>query len=1083
MLFVFCASGIMAQCPDVDFTLPPTACSSERINIQNNTSVATSYEWDFCSDDLSVVPAAQAVISSSLFFRARVFRTIHVNDIWYGFAIDQPSNTLIRFLFGSSLENTPQVVSVGNPSSSFQDPLDISFWNEGPNWFALVANTSGNSILLLNFGDDIESTPTVTNIGSLSGAIKSPAGVFIVKENSTLSAFVTNSSASEVVRLDFGSSITNAPLATIINVSGSTPRGIAITRECDRWYGIVTSYNTGQLYYLNFIDGLMQPPSVGMLNIPSASYSFPASISISNEGANFYAFIQSAFPANIYRIDFGASIIDGNGTFSNLGNLGISSDNSSFDLVNYESKWHAFSIDLSGSVIPGSGRLMRLNFPNNCAANISGYEGQNPPLINYSSSGNYKITLKATNEGISKYLSKDIVIGASIAPDINFTSQNVCANHDVNFTSQNSSGDIISYDWDFGDTNSSILQDPTHQYASTGEYQIELEVTAANGCKNISQQNLTIYNEPLPDFTLPAIAPICTNQNFLFDNITTDVGYTPLWEWRVNGSLVTTSDDLSYTFTNTSNQEIRLKASIPGCENEIIKNISLLVDGPTPDFSFVGQCEDADVLFTNNSSGSITGYSWNFGDGQSSTDVNPNHAFSNIGSFDVTLTASNAAGCNNVVSKEVMVYSKPQVNFAAALPPFSCNGTPTMFNDLTPNPVDSNIASWLWNFGDSGSSQNTSTFKNPQHTYDIAGSYDVSLTVSTNFLCSATLQLPVTISQAPIADFNFTPPCEDVVINFMDTSLGTIQSWNWQIGSTFYFIQNPSRTFSNPVSTNATLNVTATNGCIGSITKSIIVPAKLIPDFSVSKNCTEEQTLFTDITNATADPVSVYAWNFDGLGTSTGSPENFTFSTTGIKNITLSLTTQAGCEYFITKPIDIGTPPLANFNASPEMGPEPLEVQFTNTSAGATSFVWNFNDSENTTSTEPSPIFTFQELGEYDVRLVAFNSASCTDTIFHRIRVVPITDTEEELNFYFKAPYPNPTNGYIVLGWNANRSEIYSISVFDMFGRQILESNYASVEGANETALNLNGIAAGIYFLQTRLGGRKKTFRVLVNPE
>jgi PKD repeat protein len=980
-----------AQCPVGDFSITSAACINQNLSIQNNSSGAVSYQWDFCSGDLTLTPTAEIAANNTFLFRTRSIRIVKNSGNWYGFTIDQANSPykLIRFNFGASLQNTPSITNLGNPSGLLNSSYDLQMYKEDGNWYALVANSGADNILKLSFGANLDNAPTIQNLGSF-GELKVPNGIFLIYDNGLLSAFITNETnvgVAQITRLDFGSSINNVPVATSFPISGgSTLRGISIVRECDRWFGIVASYGNAKVFWIDFNNGLYQPPQSGEITF-FTSYNYPAGVSVVRDGAEYFAFIQSAL-GQLYKLSFGSSIIDKMGSGQTLGNLGVSNENFAIELIKEESDWIGFSMDLTNR------RLVRYNFPTICDAIPPVYNGQIPPLVQYSASGVKKISLESQSSiGSIHAISKSTTVTSFFSPDINFTSQNICVNHDVNFTSQNSSGDIVTYDWDFGDTNSSILQDPTHQYTSAGEYQIELEVTAANGCKNIGQQNLTIYTEPLPDFTLPAIAPICTNQNFLFDNATTDVGYTPQWEWRINGSLITTNEDLSYTFTNTSNQEIKLKASIPGCENETIKNISSLVDGPTPDFSFVGQCEDADILFTNSSSGSITEYSWNFGDGQSSSNVNPNHTFSTIGSFDVTLTASNAAGCNNVASKQVMVYSKPQVNFAAALPPFSCNGTPTMFNDLTPNPVDSNIASWMWNFGDSGSGQNTSALKNPQHTYVTAGDYDVSLTVSTNFLCSSTLQLPVTISQSPQADFNFTPPCEDVVINFTDTSLGAIQSWNWEIGSTFYFIQNPAHTFSNPVSTNATLNVTATNSCISSITKPIIVPAKLIPDFSVSKNCNGQETLFTDITNTAADPVTNRDWNFNNLGTGTGSPETFTFTTTGNKNVTLTLTTQTGCTYEVTKAVNITSSPQANFTASPEAGAPPLEVQFTNTSVGATSYLWSFNDSESTTSNQVSPSFTYQDLGEYVVDLTSFNAQNCSHTFSRAINVVlPVVD-------------------------------------------------------------------------------------------
>lgn len=1071
---------IHAQCPVADFSISASACQNENLLIQNNSTGATSYEWDFCSGDLALNPSASLVVSNTLLFRTRSIRIVKEQGNWYGFTIDQASspNRMVRFNFGASLTNTPTVTDLGNPSGAFNGVLDLILYKEGSNWFALVANTGASTLLKLSFGSSLDNSPGVQNLGTF-GVLNSPNGLSLVNDSGTLHVFITNGGTSGVIHLDFGNSINNSPTVSSFALAGSaSPRGIAIIRECDKWFGLVTSYGNNKVFWIDFVSGLNQPPLSGELTFFS-SFFFPVNVSINLDGGEYTAFVQSAI-GPLYRLSFGSSIIDKLGAGINLGDFfGATSDeNSGTEWIKDETDWYGFSIDLTNR------RLYRFTFPTPCSASIKTFTGAEPPLVSYSIAATNKISLLATSvNGSVQTLSKNLTVTSATAPDITFTSQNICVNHDVNFDSQNSSGDIVSYDWDFGDTNSSTQQDPMHQYTSNGDYQIELEVTAGNGCKNLIQQQLTIYNEPIADFTTPSVTPICTNQNFLFGNTTPDVGYLPLWEWRINGTLITNNEDLSHTFTNTANQEIRLKASIPGCENEMIKNINSLVEGPLPDFSFTGQCEETDVAFINNSTGIVSGYSWNFDDGQSSTAVNPVHVFSDRGSYDVTLTATNIAGCNNTITKMLPIYSKPEVNFAASLPPFSCNGTPTSFNDLTPNPVDSNIDSWLWNFGDSGSGQNTSALKDPTHTYATAGNYDVSLTVSTNFLCSSILQLPITISQTPAANFNFSPSCVDVAINFTDTSIGTIQSWDWQIGSTFYTIQNPTHTFNNAVSTNAVLNVTASNNCIGSMSKPIVVPAKLVPDFAFIRNCTEQQTLFTDITNSSDDPVTVYNWDFAGLGSASTSPANFTFSTIGNKNVTLALTTQTGCEYFITKPVDIGAPPQANFTTSPETGPPPLEVQFTNTSVGATSYLWSFNDSENTTNTEVSPLFTFQELGEYEVNLIAYNSVSCSDTIYQHIQVVPITDLDKEGNFYFRKPYPNPAHENLFLGWSAPQGEELEINLLDIFGRPVLRNNVSSTVGDNETSISLKGLQTGVYLLQMRLGERKKIFRVLVNPE
>ena len=79
---------------------------------------------------------------------------------------------------------------------------------------------------------------------------------------------------------------------------------------------------------------------------------------------------------------------------------------------------------------------------------------------------------------------------------------------------------------------------------------------------------------------------------------------------------------------------------------------------------------------------------------------------------------------------------------------------------------------------------------------------------------------------------------------------------------------------------------------------------------------------------------------------------------------------------------------MASFSTSTEGGPPPLLVKFSNTSAGASSYLWKFNDISNATSSVVSPSFTFTELGEYAVELTAFGAQGCTDTFTKIIRVV-----------------------------------------------------------------------------------------------
>lgn len=982
------ALEILAQCPAADFTIPVSTCINSTIEVENNATGASYYEWDFCSGDLDLTPEVTAVVTNSLLFRTRSLRLINHNNAWYAFTIDQASNKLIRLHFGASLNNTPVITDLGNPGNLLNGVFDLRMIQEAGQWYALVVNTGSNNLLRLNFGSNIESTPTVQNLGSF-GVLNTPNGIFTLTENNLLRVFISNGGSAEIIRMDFGSSVLNTPAVTSFPVpGGSGLRGLAITRECDRWFGLVTSYNNNKVFWLDFMNGLDQPPTTGEITF-FTSYNFPATIAIASDGGNYYAFIQSAIGFQ-YRLSFGSSIIDKLGAGQNFGNFGISNENFAIELVKVNSDWTGFTVDLTNR------RLIRQTFPLECDATQATSNAE-IPIVSYQHSGTKKITLSAFGaENAVSSVSKTMVVSGNVAPDISFLNQNQCAGNDVLFTSINSSGNIIAYDWNFGDGNTSTDSNPVHIFAIAGVYTTKLQVAASNGCQNVTRNEVTVFNPPVADFQLPSASPFCTHQAYTFTNTSSyDAGSDISWNWMVNSVGVSTDEDLQLSFSNSVPHEVKLIASIPGCSSEMIKNISTVVGGPSVNFNITGHCQQAPVSFTNATSGSVTAYTWDFDDGNISNEENPVHVFSASGTFNVQLTATNAAGCMNSVTQPIIIYSKPQTDFSVALPPFSCSGSATQFNDATPNPPDSNIASWLWDFDDGGS---TSTLKNPQHVYTMPATYQVTLTTTTNFGCSATVQKPALILPSPTVDFSNSPPCRNIPVSFTDQTPGSNQAWLWQVESSFYSVQNPTHTFTTTGTKNVMLAVTGANGCVGTRTKQVVVPVQLVPDFTVEKNCVNQQTHFSDNTNDFADPITAWQWTFGALGTGTGSTAEFTFPSVGSVNVNLVVTTQTGCSYSRLKSVSIEPAPMASFTATPTVGEPPLPVSFTNTSSGATSYLWYFGDSGNSSSTIPSPQFTFTELGQYTVELTAYNPLSCSHKATRTIHVVvPAINVEVSL--------------------------------------------------------------------------------------
>ena len=153
------------------------------------------------------------------------------------------------------------------------------------------------------------------------------------------------------------------------------------------------------------------------------------------------------------------------------------------------------------------------------------------------------------------------------------------------------------------------------------------------------------------------------------------------------------------------------------------KNTSTPVTpSPVADFSFTGAnvTAPATVQFANNST-NATSYSWDFGDGSTSTSANPSHNYTAGGVFSVTLIATGAGGSNSVTKNVTLISAvPPSVNFSFTGDSKEANDTVT-FNNTT-----SNATSYSWDFGDG----TTSTLPNPVHVYTSGGTFTVTLTAT-----------------------------------------------------------------------------------------------------------------------------------------------------------------------------------------------------------------------------------------------------------------------------------------------------------------------------------------------------------------
>ncbi len=160
--------------------------------------------------------------------------------------------------------------------------------------------------------------------------------------------------------------------------------------------------------------------------------------------------------------------------------------------------------------------------------------------------------------------------------------------------------------------------------------------------------------------------------------------------------------------------------------------------------------------------------------------------------------------------------------------------------------------------------------------------------------------------------------------------------------------------------------------------------------------------------------------------------------------------------------------PTAEFSSAPEVGLANGEAvaEFTNTSEGATSFIWNFGDGT-TDDTNESPMHTFTELGTYIVTLTVFNADGCSDTQTTEILVstnVISSNNNISAPLWDIALYPNPTQDMITINFALEQAQNLSYRVVDLYGRTVIATSSQNI-GTAQISLDMSNVASGVYYM------------------
>lgn len=552
-----------------------------------------------------------------------------------------------------------------------------------------------------------------------------------------------------------------------------------------------------------------------------------------------------------------------------------------------------------------------------------------------------------------------------------------CANTTVQFTDQ--SVNATSWFWNFGDGSTSSDQHPVHNYTIAGSYTVTLITTDSVGCFSFYSYPSPIEIYPTPQ-ALGNVTPAlgCTPLTATFTNSSTGaLSYT----WNFGNGTTSASPDTVYTYTIPGIYYPYLVASSNfSCNDTFVYASGVSVSGiPVPSFnnSFVSNCAPATVTFTNTSTGILNpSYSWNFGNGQTSTLQNPVISFNSPGVFQITLVVTNIGGCSNTIQDSITIADTP---FAGAT--VTGTGGCTSFTSVFTN-TSVNASSYSWNFGDGS----TSNLTNPSHTYSTGGNYIVTLIATNTNGCTDTLILPDTIdvTQTPSAGISLTSSSgctpHSIVFNSNSTQLSNaVYSWNFGNGQTGNQ-QSHTVIYANAGVYDVSLVVTNNSNCNDTAfaTVTIYDNPSAIASTADTAGCAPYTSTFVN----TSLSGTGYIWNFgDGTSSTQVSPSH-TYTTAGYYTVTLIVNGSGGCSDTLVLPyqVHVKATPSAAISPSALTGCTPFNVLFSNNSGGLVnpSYLWNFGNGA--VSNDQQPDYTYTQGGSFPVSLLVTNSEGCTDT-------------------------------------------------------------------------------------------------------
>lgn len=640
------------------------------------------------------------------------------------------------------------------------------------------------------------------------------------------------------------------------------------------------------------------------------------------------------------------------------------------------------------------------------------------------------------------------------------------------FFGSESTGQMDTYFWDFGDGTTSSEPFVVHEFSGPGPWEVCLTISNSDTSLNC----FDTYCETIlldTSFCQAEFFYTMDDLTVAFENLS--VGNNLSYLWYFGDENTSTLENPVYTYAEPGIYGVALfiEDTVTGCTSEFWYDIEVGNIPCEAGFDwFYSPAGEFEIYFSNTSAGTFTEVLWDFGDGTTSTEFNPVHTFPAEGEYDVCITISNPEfpECEDVFCQLVVVDSIPcAASFTYDVTDFTVSFT---------NTSNGGDPLYFWFFGDG----NSSTDPNPVHTYDGPGYYEVCLTVLDigAGLCYSFQCENIEVGD-PVCDAEFGYIQTSLFeVSFFDQSNYPVENYFWDFGDGNTGT-GPNPTHEYEALGTYTVCLTIENDSLG-CNDTFCMDVTLDSLGCVAAFDFEIEDFLVTFTNQSSGNDLSYFWDFGDGTTSVLENPVHTYAQSGIYDVNLIVTSADGsCLDVAYEAVPIGESAGSSAYFKYEhMDPE--NVMFFDNSIGpVTNWHWDFGDGHTAVSQHSQHQFT--DPGTYEVCLTVHDMQNGEPSTFCR-EVVIETMTSTWTNQALKPSveiYPNPVSSLATIKLELNESARTIVEMYNLTGQKVADLfDGMTIKGSHYIQWNAQGLEQGVYVLQVRSNDQISKHKVVL---